>query len=267
MVNQEVRFISRLREGKRYKIRCGILCPKKSQYDFKCPVYSLLCVLAGKGKYIDEAQQEHPFKAPCILQRFPNKSHSIIWDKKGKIAYIAAPKEVFTLFESVCISEKLTNPILKYSNTSEFLQEVDILFDLLSNLPENQLIKATNQIQSFFSKLFIEKTTQGQDLIFEIDKFLDKTFPEKVKVPQMAHHFGMSSSSFRAYFTKNVGIPPGIYIIHQRLNLAADMLLCTEYSIKEISDKTGYPDVCSFTKQFKKFYKLTPTQYRNQSEF
>jgi AraC-like DNA-binding protein len=61
-------------------------------------------------------------------------------------------------------------------------------------------------------------------------------------------------------------ISPQQYLINYRLEKARNLLKSTNLSISEISEQVGYPDPLSFSKIFKMYYKISPTEYRNQTE-
>ena len=55
------------------------------------------------------------------------------------------------------------------------------------------------------------------------------------------------------------------YLTQLRLNKAAEMLAETDYSIVQIADEVGYGDYCYFSKVFKKYKGISPTQFREQA--
>ena len=73
---------------------------------------------------------------------------------------------------------------------------------------------------------------------------------------------GMSNShlchEFRNAFDTNIRK----YIIRKRMSVAQHMLYDVNLRINEIADSVGYPDIYQFSKQFKKTFGVSPTQYR-----
>lgn len=51
-------------------------------------------------------------------------------------------------------------------------------------------------------------------------------------------------------------------LISFRMHKAANLLVSTTLTIKEISNETGYTDQLTFSKAFKKKFGVSPTQYR-----
>ncbi|WAJ71789.1 helix-turn-helix domain-containing protein [Catenovulum adriaticum] len=81
----------------------------------------------------------------------------------------------------------------------------------------------------------------------------------------LAKEVGMSRSAFYRKFSAVVGIPPAEYIKNYRLDKAAQMLKQGAY-IAEVAEKIGYTETSPFNRAFKKYFNLTPSQYRKQSK-
>jgi AraC-like DNA-binding protein len=61
-----------------------------------------------------------------------------------------------------------------------------------------------------------------------------------------------------------VGTPLLDFLIQSRMSKAKLLLLTTEFSVSAIGYEVGYQDIHSFSKAFKKFYGLSPHQYRKK---
>lgn len=73
-------------------------------------------------------------------------------------------------------------------------------------------------------------------------------------------HMNMDYMSHQ--FHKKAGISLSNYIIEERMREAKKLLVTTEYSLQQISDKTGFSNISYFHRQFKKACGVTPQQYR-----
>jgi transcriptional regulator GlxA family with amidase domain len=67
------------------------------------------------------------------------------------------------------------------------------------------------------------------------------------------------SSLFKRYSDNS----PHEYLTRLKLNKAANMLLTSRLTIKEIAREVGFDDPYHFSRNFKKFHKLSPKYYRN----
>lgn len=81
-----------------------------------------------------------------------------------------------------------------------------------------------------------------------------------------AERFGFSEIYFISFFKQKLGITPHKYIIRQRMQLAKTLLLTTKDSVKSIAVQVGYPNSRYFSRVFYKKFRLTPSEFRAQSE-
>lgn len=73
---------------------------------------------------------------------------------------------------------------------------------------------------------------------------------------------GYSRSYFLSEFYKLKNISLSCYIKNARFKLASEMLISTTLNINDISKKLGYSSQSSFCQIFKKYYAMSPTDYR-----
>ncbi len=78
---------------------------------------------------------------------------------------------------------------------------------------------------------------------------------------QLSALCGISESYLKQLFRKKYGIPPKKYIIQLKINHACDLLRLGRYSITQIADLCNFTDVYFFSRQFKAYTGLTPTQF------
>lgn len=78
---------------------------------------------------------------------------------------------------------------------------------------------------------------------------------------ELAEIAGMSEKYFILYFKQTLGITPGQYVYQLKMNRARELLYKNNYSIQEIAGLLGYPDPYTFSKAFKKYYKVPPSQF------
>ena len=77
---------------------------------------------------------------------------------------------------------------------------------------------------------------------------------------------GMQNMSRTGFFNKLkalTGHAPADYIRSMRLQYAAQLLREKDCSITEISDDSGFSDVRYFREVFRKYYGMSPSEYRN----
>lgn len=84
-----------------------------------------------------------------------------------------------------------------------------------------------------------------------------------VDMDDLAKLCNWSRTHFTKAFSSVYGIPPKLYSIHARLRRAALLLRRTSMSINEICAACGYSSPCSFARAFRKYYRITASDYRS----
>ncbi len=92
-----------------------------------------------------------------------------------------------------------------------------------------------------------------------INKHIDRV---ELTVGMLAHELGMSHSALFKRIKSKTGFSVNKLIRKVRLEKAKDLLLHSSQCIYEIAYSTGFRDVKYFRKQFKKEYKMSPSNYR-----
>ena len=113
------------------------------------------------------------------------------------------------------------------------------------------------------------------DVLSEQDKdFLTKTMStiteqlenNSVNVDELASALAMSTSQFRRRLSALTGETPQSYITNIRMQKARHLLdTHLELSVLEVALQCGYDDQSSFTRAFKRFFGITPSEYQQRS--
>ncbi|MEM7082072.1 MAG: AraC family transcriptional regulator [Pseudomonadota bacterium] len=79
---------------------------------------------------------------------------------------------------------------------------------------------------------------------------------------EMASSALLSESAFTQRFKKQVGMTPGNYVRHWRMQSAARLLTDTDLSMGAIAERVGYESEVAFRKAFSTHFEQTPGRYR-----
>ena len=141
-----------------------------------------------------------------------------------------------------------------------------------------------------FKKLFVKWTEKGEGYYFECLALLYKIFAElwqdrnqppshyqkiapacehinsfflkeKMTTAALSSMCGISESYFKRLFKEKYGMPPNKYLIHLKINHACDLLRLERYSVSKTAELSGFSDVYFFSRQFKEYMGITPTQF------
>lgn len=97
------------------------------------------------------------------------------------------------------------------------------------------------------------------------NKILDLVHSGRVSsVQALAREFNLSASHLQHLFKAHTGSRLGHILGQQRLRKAADLLIQTDMSVKEIAYAVGYKHPSSFIRAFGRFFRSAPCDYRQQ---
>ena len=86
-----------------------------------------------------------------------------------------------------------------------------------------------------------------------------------LSLEKMAESVNLSPPYFCYLFKTITGVPPAKYLKALRLQQAAMLLTTTFLSVKEIVRHVGLTDESHFVRDFKRFYGVTPSEYRHEA--
>lgn len=96
-------------------------------------------------------------------------------------------------------------------------------------------------------------------------KYIDENFiSKKIAMPELAEMCGISSSYLQKLFIKRFSVSPGKYVIRLKINYACDLLLTGRYSVSQTAEFCGYENIHFFSRQFKEYTGVTPTEFKNK---
>lgn len=87
---------------------------------------------------------------------------------------------------------------------------------------------------------------------------------EDLKLPTLAAAAYLSESAFTQRFKRQVGMTPGQYVKHWRLQTAATALLDTNDSMAAIAQQVGYESEVAFRKAFRAQFGIAPGRWRRE---
>ena len=92
--------------------------------------------------------------------------------------------------------------------------------------------------------------------------YLESHYTEDIPIDYIAKLCNVSPSSFRRLFKEYSSLPPVQYRNMLRIKKAQELLRTGEYSVLEVAEAVNIPDVCYFSKLFKKITGQTPLNFK-----
>jgi len=97
-------------------------------------------------------------------------------------------------------------------------------------------------------------------------KILEKECGSKLNQEEIAARLGCTSRHLNRVFKAEYRVSPGQYLQTCRLLLAKSLLAETNLPISDVARAAGFGSLRHFNASFKKHYRLTPTEIRNQKQ-
>lgn len=98
--------------------------------------------------------------------------------------------------------------------------------------------------------------------MLKVRRLLDADFRTIPPLDELAEVAAMSRSHLCHRFRESFGSSISEYVIRKRMSAAQRLLYEVELRPGDIAEAVGYPDIYQFSKQFKKTFGVSPTQYR-----
>ncbi len=141
---------------------------------------------------------------------------------------------------------------------------------LFSEIPYMDMdkIESVSRIAEIIAKhILLEKTLtlKSDERLSEIIKYVDENFQENITIHSLSSHTNISKSILYNLFHDNFGTTVKDYINSVRVEKAISFLLETDYSIEEISQRTGFSGGSYFCKIFKEKTGVSPLKFRKRA--
>ncbi len=99
----------------------------------------------------------------------------------------------------------------------------------------------------------------------ELLEYIEQNIADDVSLPTLGAHFGMSASTLRRRFERELGMAPVEYINRLRVERAKELICTDEITNEMICEQVGFYDPSHFYKVFKRYAEMTPNEWRCQN--
>ena len=153
------------------------------------------------------------------------------------------------------------NPSLEQAEWSKL--EGDFLRSISRANRYTEMKQALIKVAAFLAKQCKSEPTNKLNPAF-IAQYIELHYMENLYLDYIAEVFHTSPKYFSSYFKKTFDINYVDYLNKVRLAHARELLKHTSYSVTEIGEKTGYLNASTFATTFKKYYGISPSEYRKR---
>ena len=103
--------------------------------------------------------------------------------------------------------------------------------------------------------------TYENELLNDILLYIDNNIYEKISVSTLCDHFCISTSMLHSLFRKNMNNTAKNYINELKLSKSKELIRHSTHTLSEISEMLGFSSIHYFSKKFKSYFNISPTEY------
>ncbi|MFZ4453892.1 AraC family transcriptional regulator [Salibacterium aidingense] len=230
------------------------------------PYFSIHCVLKGTGTYIDE-DKEYSIKSGDAFCLYSNHIHSYFTDPNDPLEmfWIAFDgQQAASILNQIEVDRENTyiHNILSLNTRTTIENLIDLFQHYHSYKYFKKLSYFYQLIDDFYEAKNKNKGACPHDWIQESMNYMNLHYAEGITITDVARHVGASRTHFSNTFTKAVGSSPYKYLQEKIMTKATTLLESSRYNISEIALSLSFSDVYSFSRAFKNYYNVSPSEYK-----
>ncbi|WP_108808130.1 helix-turn-helix domain-containing protein [Aquimarina spinulae] len=163
------------------------------------------------------------------------------------------------------LSTSLGKSLYNFTNTTttaKFAQKpIEVITKFKDDLLcfQNDLTMLGNALQNITKRVNTQKLLVSK--LFEAREYIHLYYAHKISLSTLAGISGISKYHFARVFKICFKMTPLQMQEQLRMEKARELLHSGKISLTSIAYQLGYTDLASFSKRFKKYYKISPSQY------
>ena len=236
-----------------------------------------ICYVYRGNPVFQTAERQYHLKGGDVFLSFPNEIHSsgkyptdrmiLYWmgiqirNLKGNFLQFSDSLEA-----GAFLSALHNLKTRKFRGAKQLKTFIDEILELYFSEHEFRNILIRNRISEFLVSIInLEKKSTGDRLssvIRDSVNFIGENVSETIKLKQLADETGLSLSRFKQRFKDETGVPPGEFIIRQKVEKAALELKETDKEITEIAYDLDFSSSQYFATVFRRYKNCSPSSYR-----
>jgi AraC-like DNA-binding protein len=192
-----------------------------------------------------------------VIQFVPN----FLGDKFLSIPEMGDFKRVLELSDRGMVIKGKTrekiNALMKKMLGLSGLKRLSALFTIFD------LLATTNEFELLASPGYVQKTQlHCSDRFNKVTEYIMRNFDSDITLPGVASISNMAVTTFCNFFKEHYRVTFVEYLNTVRIGYACKLLADKNKNIVEVAYESGYKNLANFNRQFKKFKRMTPTEYR-----
>lgn len=151
--------------------------------------------------------------------------------------------------------------LLEYTNPDSLYRQLSISLHTCTTYSRYMTVLNTGICRIMQQLNTIQNSKSARPIVFAI-AYIEQHYDKKLYLEDVAKEVGLSPVYLSNLFKKETGKNFVDYITEYRLKAASNLLKDSMLNVSEIASSVGFSDGRYFSKQFKKFFGIKPTEYR-----
>ena len=114
--------------------------------------------------------------------------------------------------------------------------------------------------------LLSERQPLENDYVEQAQTYLASNYMQDVSISGLAARLGLNRSYFSTLFRQQTGFSPQQYLLRCRMEHARELLCSHAFTPGEAALAVGYPDIFAFSRMFKRYYGVSPSEALRQNQ-
>jgi len=259
--------------GGEHTCRTGYWMPQAlpGRYTGYKPGFTLQYILQGQGSYEDETGERFRLHPGVALFRQGALKHTVTRGATGpwREFYLEVSQQFYSSLREIGIIDPMVR-----CHYRQLTEDVVVMLNAFIERARQLTLKDQILFLAKIHQLFldfapdkpvqVEEDAHLQEKLTQARELLADPAQREHGIPEIARMVGLGYHHFRKMFVRSVGISPNEYRIRAVILRAQGMCLHRCWTFSEISERLGYPDAATFSKQFKRVTGYTPRDFRER---
>lgn len=130
---------------------------------------------------------------------------------------------------------------------------------------KRELLRLVSKLlEELGNNTYFQKEVRGTELLEHCREYLETHYMDEVTLETTAQKYYFTASYFSTIFKNYFGKSFSVYLMELRMEEARKFLADGKYKVKDVAAKVGYRDANYFIRAYKKFFGITPEEYRKR---
>lgn len=180
-------------------------------------------------------------------------------DKLEQVGYLSL-RDANRIFDELLLI--LNNfSMVKGFEANELLSYFQSLSKTLCNF--EQFKKCLLNVTELFYSLARKQMKNDNLNIYEIKEYIDSNYCQDIKISIFTDKYFLSREYLMKLFKNEFGCGIYEYVLRVRMEKARELIADPDVKIQSIAQMLGYSDNNYFSKAFRNYFKISPSDYRN----